>query len=455
MGSVTECNILGCSTCVDNVNPYDISTWGYITETPPDPEKATQCNSTQQGDVYSGMIVNKCESNPQNPNGNPDYVYSTFLKSKDSKPAGPCNIVKCDERDKGYGSCNPFSGNHHWYARRWDLMTTDQAMECCVTDPKANDRTKNCPTSLWYGAPLCTGEFVQSYCTSEKWNETCDNIVQKNLESTDGNPTSGATIFLKALDEWASDPHGADDSFLPVINKWCNHPKLRGVCNMALQKGCKNVTQDQLSKDSRGNLTNVCACYLSPKGYYLPGIIPPECASTCTTIGNSGGTPLYYYDSTGTAQTKVCQQGTCVMDGTTVNVINSKLGGTVDFSQMCGNCPGCTCVMNDVDINVINSKLKNGVTISQKCGYCTKVDSQGKTVDVNCTTGQPLQHENYIMNKQMADDSKSSKKWWYIGIGLLVMLILIIIIVIVARHHKGSSPAMTPAPRGFGTSEIL
>ena len=167
----------------------------------------------------------------------------------------------------------------------------------------------------------------------------------------------------------------------------------------------------------------MCACYLSPNQYLLPGVIPPECDTTCNMVGSTGGgIPIYEYGGTSEGMIqKVCKQNTCVMDDVTISYINSHVGNT-NFDQVCG-CAGngtCTCVMNNITISDINSIIQDGTNIDQYCSMCSQFSgSQGSPVE--CSTSEKEEFKKPTRN------NKSTTVWWIIFLIIVLVVIFCIL----------------------------
>ena len=418
MSNWANCNptIAESTTCIGGISPRDYTQWGYVASTPTSPDKVTMCD-VNDGDPYMGIIVNTCEKGPSKGGGTPpsyngvDYI--SFLqdcKGWTGYCFGDtyCNFNKCTATGHDYGQCGAIGDKvHYWWMRDWDseISTTAKKMGCCVLPPTTPNRTKQCPTDMWYAAPQCT-DIMQTYCTPDKWDSNCDSYMTSNLNEADGNPEYAGGLFNYQMSEWANGiktrrPSYADP-FLKTAIKWCTTGALKGTCDAYLEQACSGVTKDDLVKDTKGDLTKLCACYLSSDEYLLPGIIPVECDSTCQLmIGD--GIPVYEYGGTGVGMTpKTCKQSTCVMDNVTVNYLNSKVAGSTTFNQICG-CEGgpCTCIMNGVSINVINSTIGGGTTLSQNCSTCSSY-SAGVGQSASCTAPSP---------GHSPDSEEGDKKW--------------------------------------------
>ena len=414
-----------CQDCINGVNPYNPQNWAYFSElvegydvatnTPP----ATLCK--QSGDVNLGIIPNGCNNSELDTPPLAPTPYKTPYVLINKECGSAVYDIQCIGQDLGmptcglednnnpYGSCGAPWRHHYWYARDW---ATEMALPApqgtqfgtmetyCSFLPPGNlpngqPRTAVCPPNLWYGASK-SQSLAYQYCSitpslpnpsggfTTYWDSNCDNYMQENLRTAEGSPQFAKGVFLPALTNWSSlfsTPGGPktpnpQDPFIQTILKW--GPMFGGSLSTSLQSACANVTRDQIAQDTTGNLGKLCACYLPPSQYYLPGVIPKECDSLCSLAGNSGGIPLYEWSSGSGGQPaqpvpKVCEQTTCVIDQVTLD-FSKTVAGDVNFTQVCGQCStagggggGCTCIANGIDINASNSEIP-GVNFNQDCG---------------------------------------------------------------------------------------
>lgn len=394
-----DCKRSRCDFCIDGVNPYDFTQWGYIKKTEKHIDDVKICKKGE-GDKYLGVVENECTCDQDEVV--PEHGGIKYKRyAKDCPPPtkgssncigdGFCNIGKCHASGNGYGKCGLCGFHnkyHYWYQRDWDktLKNNEDKAECCAMAPSTDGRTKHCPPDRWYASPNCLGTMTK-YCTSESWKsgtpsgKSCDYYMTSNMEESNGIKQNAGGVFSSALEDWATRTNGkklqANDPFIDTALKWCNYDKLKGTCSPYLQQVCDGVTKQDLINDKTGKLAKTCACFLNSTEYLLPGIIPPECDSTCHLVSDTGGIPIYEYGGAKVGmEPKVCEQTTCVMDDVTINYVNSQVGKT-NLKQMCGNCGSggagsCTCVMNNVNINDINSIVSKNTDLKQSCGVISQ-----------------------------------------------------------------------------------
>jgi len=415
---IKRCETEPCSTCVDGINPNDFTKWGYVTKTPKSPQTAKMCGS-KTGDPYLGMISNECECSHPPPKP-PSYQGEKYVQYREDcgagekKPCAPCGFENCENSKNGkgkYKKCGYCKGlrnkYHYWWQRDWSKISEKQQMKCCVTSPSQPNRTEKCSPDFWAESPICEN-ISKAQCSFLKgtWNSDCDNYMNLNLNQfTDESISRSISLFSHSLQNLITispdNPlKNVPESQIQKMIKWCSDPRLKGVCSRYLPNICNSVTKKDIANDSKtnkGNLGKLCACYLQPNKYLLPGIVPVECDSTCSFVSKNGGVPIYSYDSkTNSMVPKVCEQDTCIMDDVTVEYINSTIDGKTTFEQICGNCKGgnCTCVMNNVNESAINSIVKGGVTIKQNCGSCSKWENNQPKSDGKCETPEKSESSN-------------------------------------------------------------
>lgn len=425
-----------CEDCIGGLDPYDPTSWAYVPKIPNNyivgtsPPIPGTCPSS--GDANLGIIPQKCEGEPKVP---PVSVQGVpyILINQDCEPSvgsvKSCiglDIFELPDCGSGepYGWCSP-TNSHNWYARDWVTEMGDQTDDgqyweeyCCTLPPDTPGRTQWCPPNFWYGSSQCQ-LMMSSVCqppsstkarnrreklktarvrkdpkrplfrssttapptappTGGWWLPQCDSYVEDNLTTAEGSAPAATGVFISALAAWANTvpSTGLDpaDPFLPTLLKW--GPSFGGNIKPYVTQACANVTTQQIQQDitqGEGMLAKVCACYLPPSEYYLPGVIPVECDSLCAVASSTGGLPLYQVapdPTTGepVAKPRVCAQTTCVISSVTIDYANSVAGG-VNFEQICGSSSSgaTTCVIDGFDINGANSVIP-GVNLTQECG---------------------------------------------------------------------------------------
>lgn len=400
-----------CEDCINSSSPQNPLTWGYVSQLTENYDVSTGANAPTpcagSGDVNLGIIGNLCDASAlSNPPVSVRGVKYTLINSES------CWGLKCigmyvgmpncaiESDSNPYGSCTAPWDAHFWYQRSWgDEMQLpapnnapfENTEQYCCFLPAGNlsdgsPRTTHCPPDVWAGSSKCQLPS-QSFCSTVApsgnailgWSDPCDTYMQTNLQTTQGNPQFAKGLFLSSLNTWSSvfsTPNSPitkpnpQDPFIQTIFKWA--PQFPGSLTAPLTQACSNVTTDDISADTTGNLARLCGCYLAPAEYYLPGVIPKECQGICALASASQGIPLYEWNaSLNKAVPKSCEQTTCVIDQVTIDYANTISGG-VNFSQVCGQCSGsspsgCTCIIDGIDINATDSQI-SGVNFQQECG---------------------------------------------------------------------------------------
>ena len=170
-----------------------------------------------------------------------------------------------------------------------------------------------------------------------------------------------------------------------------------GVCDSILSDFCSDKTRKDLMNDD--TLQILCGCHLkeNEKSYPYSEITGgPSCDPICKYTGTIQN-----------AAYPTCQSTNCVMDGITVNIVNSN-SGDINFSQLCGSCGtsdgapsgtsggapsgSCQCWFSNINVNQINS-ISGKINLSSNCGKCfiTPPGSDGRQrTEVNCSTLKPI-----------------------------------------------------------------
>lgn len=212
----------------------------------------------------------------------------------------------------------------------------------------------------------------------------------------------------------------------------CPYP---GLCQSGLDVVCATKTSQRISLNPA--VAQWCGCHLSPGEYadYSARFnIPPECTPMCNRVGTI---PIVGIN----AEAVTCKQNICLIDDVTVNLINSQIGGGIDFNQICGNCQDaqCSCIVSNTTVDISNSTIGgNVVPVTEGCGSFTCAQTNpGNTgprmLTVQCEgTGSfnPYAQYEAEVAAARATAKKNAWLWTLIAIGIALVLIFIIIFVI-------------------------
>lgn len=198
---------------------------------------------------------------------------------------------------------------------------------------------------------------------------------------------------------------------------------LPGVCDAGLKIACQDRTLNMTLNNNR--VSRWCGCFLPDEQYNQyeqDYAVTSNCSPPCNREGviPQGGI-------NGTVN--VCKQGVCILDDTTVNIVNSYVGQGISLNQVCRGCEngGCSCLVDNTVIDIRNSIVGGKVVpLNQACSSysCT---TNGQQTDC---TGSPSQSPTY-RNVLTADFSRqviSRRVLIFIllalGLGLIIFLIL-------------------------------
>ena len=175
---------------------------------------------------------------------------------------------------------------------------------------------------------VCTWEQLQEINVVEGTINSEGFVWSKNLINK---------VFQRYIDEGGSflggintDGLNRDSSFYNTMWKICS--QIPGLCTEALNNMCSSYTADDVSTSPF--LLPWCSCYLPDSEYqqYEAFGINRECSPLCNRTG-------VIPSVSATGQSNICQQTVCVLDQTTVNLINTTFdGGQINFNQVCGSC---------------------------------------------------------------------------------------------------------------------
>jgi hypothetical protein len=238
----------------------------------------------------------------------------------------------------------------------------------------------------------------------------------------------------------------------------CPYP---GLCQSGLNRVCQTYTAQRISLNPA--LAQWCGCHL-PAGEYEAYSarynIPAQCSPPCNRQGTIpivgiNGDPV------------PCRQSTCIIDGVTLNLIDSQVGGGVNFNQVCNNCPdgNCSCIIQDTTVDIQNSVIGgNLIPVNNGCNAYTCYQSNpGVTgpanINVPCgTTGyNPYSDYDQAVAEAQALAQRSSIFWTVVIIGIGLALIFIMILWIHPKTYDASGGTIprdksTPAPLSMSSS---
>ena len=152
------------------------------------------------------------------------------------------------------------------------------------------------------------------------WSKNLLNKVFKRYTQEGGS-------FLGGID---SDGINRDSSFYNTMWKICN--QIPGLCTDILNDMCHSYTAADVATNPF--LTPWCSCYLPESEYQKYEVfgINKECTPLCNRTG-------VIPSVSATGQSNICQQTVCVLDETSVDLINTTFeGGEINFNQICGSC---------------------------------------------------------------------------------------------------------------------
>lgn len=400
--------------------------------------------------------------------------------------SGHCHYQSCNQFEAvSSGCCKGCCGvvgsglNCERLSFKGDPLTCCMNDMPCSSDGNAADNPDSCYSDHGSKQYTCDPQYrsliepgcqsyVQSYCLGEdgspdwlqRWTPDgttvgfCTHAIYRNLTGLCiVNPETDACIpqelafnpqgffwaqsvvalaFEKFIDEGGV--VGALPGF-PGFDPWqsfmhtyicCPFPSL---CQGSLQSICKTKTTQELSKNP--SLAAWCGCNLPPEEYEQYSIlfnIPQQCAPICNRVGvipqvGNGGDPIQ------------CEQSICLIDGITLNLINSQIGGGINFEQICSGCKGaqCSCIVSDTTIDITNSTIGgNVVPVAEGCGsatcYQTNSTSLGPNrIPVPCSSGtspgnNPFQEYEAV---DASAQSSAKKNGWIISVVIISFALLI------------------------------
>lgn len=198
---------------------------------------------------------------------------------------------------------------------------------------------------------------------------------------------------------------------------------------------CNTRTRESISRDLEQ--ISFCGCHL-PEDQYRTAEnqlgVGIQCDSLCAMatsipISTSGGAVVR------------CEQNVCIIDGVTLNLVESS-AGDISFSQICGSCgpnSQCSCSIVDLNINVDNSTIGN-IDLSQECGtqQCYKtVNGILQPVDCFATSEeQDEEAENGAGNEPDEEGNRILTIIVYVLAGLIVVMLVIGLVLLIVLPNR-------------------
>ena len=146
---------------------------------------------------------------------------------------------------------------------------------------------------------------------------------------------SGGGSLLSGIN---TDGINKDAGFYNTLWNICNKAPL--LCTTGEEEGasgilpdlCKNITAEDIIETPEA--LNWCGCHMPKEQYqkYQDKFgLPRECTPLCNQFGI-----IPSIDTNG--EPRFCQDNTCIIDEANINLVNSRISGGVNFTQIC---PGC------------------------------------------------------------------------------------------------------------------
>lgn len=245
-------------------------------------------------------------------------------------------------------------------------------------------------------------------------------------------------------------------------NICCPYP---GLCQEGLDVACAPYTAQRMSLNPA--VSQWCGCHLNINEYQAYSVkynIPPQCTPMCNRIGTIpiigiNGLPVN------------CDQNVCMIDGVTLNLINSQISGGIDMDQICAGCgnANCQCIVSDTTVDITNSTIGgNVIPVNQACGTlsCNQTNpglTGPAVIPVPCgSTGfNPYAGFDAATEAAQADAKRKSIFWTLVIVGVALLLIFLIIFFIqpnffpnggfLIPRTKPSYPSFTPAPTSYNS----
>jgi hypothetical protein len=195
------------------------------------------------------------------------------------------------------------------------------------------------------------------------------------------------------------------------------------VCASALQVICSQYTADRLTFNPE--LSFFCGCYL-PNAEYDTYAELYSINKECTPMCNRNNViPLV----DGAGNVLSCQQGVCLIDNITINLIDSQVGNGVSFGNFCNSCTPtsqCNCTISGTTIDVVNTTIGGSVVLNNGCSQTLCIENTPNgPASVPCSQSGTNPTKN--VNDQLASDYLFQSKTWF----WIIMMIIVIFFVLI------------------------
>lgn len=201
------------------------------------------------------------------------------------------------------------------------------------------------------------------------------NLMKVYTEELDFDFTSNTTIAGNV-------PNPQYNPFQQEIISMCASNQTPGICDLFLTEYCAKYTEAEISSDFAK--AQLCGCYIGGYGITIPS---PSCAPLCHMIGT-----VQLPDLVEAGKSQECSGSVCVIDQTSINLINTQTKNPVAYTQICPDCSEtnpCTCIISGSNVTQTLQESGMGPVYQQICGptnaQCYTVATDGASpVNVPC-----------------------------------------------------------------------
>lgn len=334
------------------------------------------------------------------------------------------------------------------------------APETCAAGVTTNDAGNGCHATM---KAFCTpanwinnAVVVPGLSTAVQGQVACDTYVNTVPQDiiVEGNYNSSQAVIRNAIQQYyapssGNNPKTPKDAFAQkAVVLARQYP---GLVDDILTNVCSQYKRSDLTVqpptqfDPNGtNLIQTCGCFLPASEYYTDPQTNVACDTLCAypgaiPKGNGQGAALQ------------CGGTTCVINNVAIDLLNSN-GGSIDFSQVCGNCQSsgtssgpCRCLFGDNSVSVIGNGSIAGVQVSDKCGECFSMtqnsDGTFALTKVDCGSVPPPVPPNGGGGNIFTDIGAWISSHIILSIGIVIAVVVVIFVVVIlivyAERKKG------------------
>ncbi len=294
---------------------------------------------------------------------------------------------------------------------------------------------------LTYDNFIYTSPTGQRAWNKDNWEESQGDFVQIfNKYLGQGNRitipgVAGFNEFQGTLASTCSRLAGICDVALNAYCKGIDPPAGVPPCpNCSGTFGCGQLCATREGIASNAGILNFCGCYAPrPTVQSAKDVIDknPECDPLCTRVNT-----IHLADGQGNIAE--CQEDVCVISDVSIEAASSRIGGTVNFIQICSNCNPCRCIISGIDLGQTGDEVPQlQAQFDQFCGtnsQCLVIEPNQVATPVECQTS--LSASPRPSSGAAPPTTTSNLPWGLIVIVIIIIIFIFFLIIVASRESS-------------------